>query len=94
MVQIFAENINSCSSFLPCMKVSKKYHKLNYLFHKLDIDIVSLMETQINPELLDCNINIVDKIIATDLLVSSVDNSINKLIRARYQGGVFTRVRG
>jgi len=83
VVRIFVENANGLPSSLPHIKVSKKYHKLNYLFHKLDIDIVSLMETQINPELLDCNINITDKIMATDLLVSSLDNSVNELIGAR-----------
>ena len=51
------------------------------------------MEIQINLELLDCNINIQDKIMTMDLLVSSLDNNINKLTRVRQQGGVFTRVR-
>ena len=83
VVQIFAENINDLPSSLPHIKVSKKYHKLNHLFLKLDVEIVSLIEIQINPELLDHNINIADKIIAMDLSVSSLDNNINELIGAR-----------
>ena len=41
------------------------------------------METQISSELLDRNINIPDKIIATDLMVTSLDNNVNELIEAR-----------
>ena len=41
------------------------------------------MKTQINLELLDQNINTPDKIIATDLMVTSLDNNVNELIGVR-----------
>ena len=57
-----------------------KYKKLNHLLKTLDVDIISFIETQINPSILDKIYYISKKILAIDLFVSAINNSLNELI--------------
>ena len=47
------------------------------------MDIISLIETQINPALLDETYHIPDQIMALELIITSLDNNENELI-AKY----------
>ena len=79
-IRIYAENTNGLPNNPKLWRRSKKYTKLNYLFHCLQVDIVSLVETQINPVLLDATYNIPDRILASELHTYIINNNSIELI--------------
>ena len=73
---------------------SHKVKKLRHLWSKLDTDVVSLVETQINPSLLR-NKDSLHRALFRHQPASSIHtNDSNELISKRQQGGVMMAIRG
>ena len=56
--------------------------------------MISLIETQIQPNLLDASHNIPDTLFKQKLYISRLSNNSHKLISQRQQGEVFSTVYG
>jgi len=60
----------------------------------LNVDLISITETQINLFLLDSVYNILHHLFIADSYYYILSNNSNKLIAKRQQGGILTAARG
>ena len=61
-VCLFFENVNGLSPELGYSRTSWKYGRLRHIFHRLQVDVLSLAETQINLDLTSKTFSLRDKL--------------------------------
>ena len=81
--RLYYENINSFSIDKKSWKFSYKYKYLKYLWRILDIDIISIVETQVNPLLLDSSYNLPETLFQSDSFTANLTNNERELIRRK-----------
>ena len=73
---------------------SWKYKRLHHLISRLQIDAISLVETQLNPALLPCAYSIRNKLFKDKESATILSHNKQEHTGMRQQGGVFTGVIG
>ena len=94
IIRLYSENVNLLNSNLKEGKYYYKYRCMRYIFKYLDLDLIFLIETQVNPLLLDKTYDILNNILSSGLSSHVMSNNSRELIRRRQQGGVFISIRG
>ena len=61
-VRLCFENVNGLSPDLGYSKTSWKYSRLRYVFHRLQVDVISLVETQLNLDLTTSTFSLSNKL--------------------------------
>ena len=93
-IQLYFENINRLSTDIKLQKYNWKYKKLPYLQRRFNVDIILIIETQIQPALLDNTYDIPSKLFAHEAHIIKLSNNSNELIAIHQQGGFLTSVHG
>ena len=92
-LRVYFENVNGFPNksfdYNSC-----KVKKLRHLWSKLETDVVSLVETQINPSLLHQKDSLHHALFRHKPASSIHNNNSNELIGKRQQGGVMLAIRG
>ena len=65
---------------------------MRYLWKYLKIDVISLIETQINNNLLDSTQNVYENLFRSELQASLFSYNKNEIINKRQQGGILTSI--
>jgi len=86
--------VNGLSTDIKSWKRNWKYKKLPYLWRRLNVDLISLVETQAQPALLDATCNMPSTLFAHETHVTKLSNNSNELINKHQQGGLMSSVRG
>ena len=92
-IRLHFENVNGLSQVCNGCQ-SQKVTKLRRLWSKLDADVVSLVETQINPSFPSNNQSLHYALFRNQLASYIHNNNSNELINHRQQGGVLVVIRG
>ena len=92
--RVYYENVNEFSISVYNWQSNFKYQKLRKIWKALDIDIISIIETQLNPLLLDHNYNIPSTLFCNEVSIACLSNNRIELIEQRQQYSILTAVRG
>ena len=94
-VRLYFENVNGLSPELGYSKTSWKYGRLRHIFHRLQVDVLSLVETQLNLDLTTKTFSLRNKLFQNrTATVSIASHNTYELLGKRQQGGVLTGVMG
>ena len=93
-IRLYFENVNGLSTDVKSWKRNWKCKKLPYLWRRLNVDLMSLVETQAQPALLDATCNTPSTLFAHETHVTKLSNNSNELINKHQQGGLMSSVRG
>ena len=91
---IFYKNINGLSANQNSWRFSYKYQTLRWLWQVFDPNLIAIIETQLNPALLDSSYNILESLFQSDLYIACLSNNNKELISKRQQSGILSIVRG
>ena len=93
-VRLYFDNVNGLSPDLGYSKISWKYGCLRHVFHRLQVDVIILVETQLNLDLTTKTFSLRDKLFQKRTAVSIASHNKHELLGKRQQGGVFTGIMG
>ena len=83
MFRVFYKNVNGLSTNHKSWRFSYKFRMLRRLWNVLDPDLISIIETQLNPDLLNFSYNIPESLFQLDLYIARLSNNSRELIGKR-----------
>ena len=94
IVRVYLENVNGLNITSKAWKLTYKYRRLQKLWSCLQVDLINLVETKINPLLLAWQQEFKDNLFQLEIHHTIFSINSNKLIGVRQQGGVLSSARG
>ena len=92
-VRIYLENTSDLNMMHKAKKLSCKYHRLCRLQTRLDVDLINLVGTKINPVLLSKEADFKDNQFQYSINHTMFVNKLNKLLELKQQCGVLSFAR-
>ena len=92
--RLLFENVNGLPPDMGYCHSSWKYKRLRNIISRLQVDAVSLVETQINPAVVSPTFSMRNKLFLQKESVSILTNNKQENLGMRQQGGVFTGITG
>ena len=92
--RLLFENVNGLPPDMGYCHSSWKYKRLRNIISRLQVDAISLAETQINPAVVSSTFSMRNKIFQQKESVSILTNNQNEHLGMRQQGGIFTGITG
>ena len=93
-VRVYFKNVNGLNITRKVWKFTYKYRRLRKLWSCLQVDLINVVETKINPSLLAQQQEFKDNLFWSEIHHTIFSNNSNELIGVRQQGGVLFSVRG